>query len=325
MYPSRALGWLSVLSILPALASLPVTAQSDPVKPIRLIMPFNAGAPSDVLGRTISQKISEYLGQNIVPDNRAGAGGNMGVGAVAKATPDGYTLLLSSPAIALGPALYKNLPYDPIKDFVPVARVATIDNLILVHPSVPAKSLREFVDLARSSPGKYKYGSGGAGTSNHLANELLKYNEKIDLIHVPYKSATLATLALAGGEVDEVVVGVTTALPLLKAGKVKALAILAEKRAATLPDLPSAVEAGYPNFLITSWYGLFAPAGTSREIIAKLNRETLRALEAPEVRARLAAVGIDPWPGSSQDLGNLVKSELARYTTLAKTAGIKPE
>ena len=325
MYTSRFLACVGVLSCLPLLASFPASAQSYPVKPIRLIMPFNAGAPSDVLGRTISQKISEYLGQNIVPDNRAGAGGNMGVGAVAKATPDGYTLLLSSPAIALGPALYKNLPYDPIRDFVPVARVATIDNLILVHPSVPAKSLKEFVDLARSSPGKYKYGSGGAGTSNHLANELLKYNEKIDLIHVPYKSATLATLALAGGEVDEVVVGVTTALPLLKAGKVRALAILAEKRAPTLPDLPSAVEAGYPNFLITSWYGLFAPAGTSRDIIAKLNRETLRALEAPEVRTRLAAVGIDPWPGSSQDLANLVKSELARYTTLAKTAGIKPE
>lgn len=325
MYLFRLFALVAAISFTPWLASMPATAQSYPTKPIRLILPFSAGAPSDMLGRLLSQKLSEQLGQNIIPDNRAGAGGTVGIAAAAKMPADGYSLLLISPVIALSPALYSNLSYDPVKDFETVARVAAIDNVILVHPSVPAKTLREFVALARSMPGKLNYGSGGVGTSNHLANELLKYNEKIDIVHVPYKGATLAAVALAGGEVDEVVVGLTTALPLIKAGKVRALAILSEKRTPTLPDLPNAKEAGYPNFLISSWYGLYAPAGTPRDIVMKLSLETQKAIDSAEIRERMAAMGISPWPGSSEELGKLLKSEMARYAAIVRSAGIKPQ
>jgi tripartite-type tricarboxylate transporter receptor subunit TctC len=181
-------------------------AQPYPSKPIRLILPFPPGAPSDLVGRTVAQRLAEQLGENVVPDNRTGAGGNIAMGAVAKAAPDGYTLMVSSPTIALSPSLYNSLPYDPIKDFAPVARLATIENVMLLHPSVPTKTLKEFIALARARPGKLNYGSGGPGTTNHLANELLKYLEKIDIVHVPYKGATVATVALIGGEVDEVIV-----------------------------------------------------------------------------------------------------------------------
>jgi tripartite-type tricarboxylate transporter receptor subunit TctC len=273
----------------------------------------------------VGQKLSELLGQNIIPDNRAGAGGNVGIAAVAKAPPDGYTLLVSSPAIALSPALYRNLQYDAAKELAPVARLASIENVVLVHPSVPAKTLKEFIALARARPGKLNFGSGGAGTTNHLANELLKHNEKIDLVHVPYKGATVATLALAGGEVDEVIVAVAPALPLINAGRVRAIAVLSEKRVATLPGVPTSKEAGVDNFLMSIWYGLFAPAGTPREILARLNRETLKALESADLRERMATAGIDPWPGTAEQMGDLVRTETARYATIVRSAGLKPE
>ena len=242
MYRTRV--WLCVALLLPALHCAGAAAQNYPSKPIRLILPFPAGAPSDMVGRAVGQKLAEQLGQNIVPDNRAGAGGNVGIAAVAKAPPDGYTILVSSPAIAFSPSLYASLPYDAAKDLAPVARLATIENVLLVHPSVPAKTLKQFVALARARPGKLNFGSGGPGTTNHLANELLKHNEKIDIVHVPYKGATVATLALAGGEVDEVIVAVAPALPLIKAGKVRPLAVLSEKRVPTLPEVPTSKEAG---------------------------------------------------------------------------------
>src|ERR1043165_3116001 len=225
---------------------LPVHAQQYPAKPIRLILPFPPGAPSDLVGRTIGQKMGEQMGQQLVPDNRSGAGGTVGLAMVAKAPPDGYTVMVSSPTIALSPLLYSNLSYDVARDFAPVARLASIENVLLVHPSVPSKTLKEFIALARAQPGKLNYGSGGPGTTNHLANELLKSLEKINIVHVPYKGATLATTALMGGEVDEVIVSVASVLPLIKAGRVKALAVLSEKRVATLPNVPTSKEAGAP-------------------------------------------------------------------------------
>lgn len=234
---ARAGFWLAFL-----LLALPCSfafAQNYPSKPIRLILPFPPGAPSDLVGRLFGQKLSEQLGENVIPDNRPGAGGNIALAAVAKSAPDGYTLTISTPGIALSPSLYKNLQYDPQKDLVPVARLVTVENVILVHPSVPTKTLKEFVALARAKPGKLNYGSGGPGTTNHLANELLKYLEKIDLVHVPYKGATVATVALIGGEVDEVVVSVASVLSLIKSGKVRPLAVLSENRVATLPDVPT--------------------------------------------------------------------------------------
>ena len=298
-------------------------AQSYPTKPIRLILPFPAGAPSDLVGRTIGQKMAEQMGQGITPDNRSGAGGTLGLSLAAKAPPDGYTILVTSPTIALSPLLYSNLQFDPVKDFTPVARLASIENVVLVHPSVPVKTLKEFIALARSQPGKLNYGSGGAGTTNHLANELLKSLEKLNMVHVPYKGATLATTALMGGEVDEVIVSVASVLPLIRAGRVRPLAVLSEKRVATLPNVPTSTEAGFPNFRMSIWYGMMAPAGTPREVVARLHQEIVKAFADPTLRQQMANAGMDPWLGTPEDMGKLIQSEMARYAKIIQAAGIR--
>lgn len=300
----------------------PGAAPAYPVKPIRLVVPFPAGASSDVVGRMLGQKISERLGEQVVADNRAGAGGNLGIGIVAKSAPDGYTIVLATASIAVSPSLYSNLGYDPVRDLAPVARLTSIPNIMIVHPSVPAKTLRQFINLARASPGKLNFGSGGAGTTNHLANELLKHLEKISIVHVPYKGVTQAMTAMMGGEVDEVVMPVTTAIQQIRAGKVRALAVLTELRIATLPDVPTAKEAGVNGFTMPVWYGMFAPAATPRDIVSRLNLELVRALEAPDIRERLAAQGVDPWPGTPEQLGELLRADITRYGTIVRSAGL---
>lgn len=317
------LAWMLGAALL--LAAQIALAQAFPSRPIRLVMPFPAGAPSDILGRALGQKLAEQLGENVVPDNRTGAGGNLGIAAVAKAPPDGYTLLVTSPTIAISPSLYSNLTYDAAKDLAPVARLATIENVLVVHPSVPARTLKQFIALARAHPGKLNFGSGGAGTTNHLANELLKHLEKLNIVHVPYKGATQATLALIGGEVDEVIVSVASGLPLIQAGKVRPLAVLSEQRVATLPGVPTAKEAGVDNFTMSIWYGMLAPAGTPRDIVSRLSREVIKALESPDFRSRLTAIGIDPWPGTPEQLADLLRSETARYATIIRSAGLRRE
>jgi len=299
------------------------SGQAYPVKPVRIILPFPPGAPNDTVGRALGQKLGELLGQNVVPDNRPGAGGNVGIGVAAKSPPDGYTVLLATPGIAISPSLYSRLGYDAAADFAPVARVTAQQNVLVVHPSVPAKSLKEFIALARAHPGKLTFASGGAGTTNHLANELLKHLERIDLVHVPYKGATLGMIAMIGGEVDEVIVPVAAALPQIRAGKVRALAVLSESRVPPLPEVPTAKEAGVDGFVVSLWYGMFAPARTPPDIVARLSREVIRALESAELRERLAAMGVDPWPGTPEELASLVRSETARYATLIKSMGLR--
>ncbi len=316
----------AVLALTVALAVIaPASAQQYPSKPIRLVLPFPPGAPSDLVGRTIGQKMAEQMGQSLVAENRAGAGGTLGLAVVAKAPPDGYTILVTSPTIALSPLLYSNLPYDPAKDFTPIARLASIENVMLVHPSVPARTLKEFIALARASPGKLNYGSGGPGTTNHLANELLKSLEKLNMVHVPYKGATVATTALMGGEVDEVIVSVASVLPLIRAGRVRAIAVLSPKRVATLPEVPTSAEAGFPNFTMSIWYGMMAPAGTPREIVARLHQEAARALDDRALRQHMANAGMDPWLGTPEEMGNLVRSETSRYAKIIQSAGIKKD
>jgi tripartite-type tricarboxylate transporter receptor subunit TctC len=312
-----------LLAIVATLGCTALRAQPYPAKPVRMIMPFAAGAASDIVGRTLGSELAAQMGQSFVPDNRPGAGGSIGVAAAAKAEPDGYTVLLTSPSIALAPLLYPNVPFDPAKDFAPVARVGTIENVMVVHPSVPAKTLQEFIALARKYPGKLSFGSGGAGTTNHLANESLMYYEKLDMLHVPYKGAVLATLALMSGEVDEVVVGVAPALPLIKAGKVRPLVVLSESRVPVLPDVPTSTEAGVPKFKMSIWYGLFAPARTPADIVARLSRETLTALKTPELRDRMLAAGVNPWPGTPAELAALVREETKRYSEIIHGAHIK--
>ena len=304
------------------LAQTAAPGAAYPVKPIRLVVAFPPGASSDIVGRMLGQKISEPLGQQVVADNRAGAGGNLGIAVAAKSAPDGYTIVLATSSIAVSPALYLNPGYDAVKDLAPVARLTSIPNILIVHPSVPAKTLRQFINLARASPGKLNFGSGGAGTTNHLANELLKYLEKINIVHVPYKGVTQAMTAMMGGEVDEVVMPVTTALAQVRAGKVRALAVLSERRITTLPEVPTAKEAGVDGFVMPVWYGMFAPAATPRDIVSRLHRELVRALEAPDIRERLAALDVEPWPGTPEQLAELLRADIARFRAIVRSAGL---
>lgn len=304
------------------LAQTTAPGAAYPVKPIRLVVAFPPGASSDIVGRMLGQKIAEPLGQPVVADNRAGAGGNLGIALAAKSAPDGYTVLIATSSIAVSPALYLNPGYDALRDLAPVARLTSIPNILLVHPSVPAKTLRQFINLARASPGKLNFGSGGAGTTNHLANELLKHLEKINIVHVPYKGVTQAMTAMMGGEVDEVVMPVTTAIAQVRAGKVRALAVLSERRITTLPDVPTAKEAGVDGFVMPVWYGMFAPAATPRDIVARLHRELVRALEAPDIRERLAALDVEPWPGTPEQLGELLRADMARFGAIVRSAGL---
>ena len=300
----------------------PPAAPKYPAKPIRMIVPFPAGASSDIVGRMIGQKLAEQLGEQIIADNRAGAGGNLGIAVAAKSPPDGYTILIATASIAVSPSLYLNPGYDALKDLAPIARLTSIPNVLLVHPSVPAKTLRQFIEMARKQPGRLNFGSGGAGTTNHLANELLKHLEKINIVHVPYKGVTQAMTAMMGGEVDEVVMPVSTALPQIRAGKVRALAVLTEQRVPPLPDVPTGIEAGVPGFTMPLWYGMFAPAATPRPIISRLGAELVKALESADVRKGLTALGVDPWPGSAEQLADLLRKDIQQYGTIVQTAGL---
>ncbi len=288
-----------------------------------MILPFSAGAASDTVGRLLGAKLSEQMGQNFIPDNRSGAGGSIGIGVAAKAAPDGYSVLVSSPAIVLAPLLYSDVPFDALKDFVPIARLGTIENVMVVHPSVPAKTLKEFIALARKSPGQLSFGSGGRGTTNHLANEALMFYQGLNMLHVPYKGAALATIALMSGEVDEVVVGVAPALPMIRAGKVRPIVVLSEARVPQLPNIPTGAESGVPDFRMSIWYGLFAPAHTPPVISARLTRETLKALETPDLKERMNVVGVTAWPGNPNELSELLRSETTRYRTIINGAKIK--
>jgi tripartite-type tricarboxylate transporter receptor subunit TctC len=303
----------------------PVAGQSFPAKTVRLILPFPPGGPSDILGRALAQKLTEQMGHTVITDNRPGAGGNLGLELTAKAAPDGYTTVLSSPLIALSPSLYSKLNYDPQKDLAPVSLVALIQNVVLVHPSVPARNLKELVQVARANPGKLNYGSGGVGTTTHLAPELLMSMTKTKMVHVPYKGSGLALLGLISGQVDVLVMAVPAAAEQVKAGKARALAVVSEKRATPLPNVPTSKEAGFENFVVDIWYGVLAPAGTPQNIVARLNTEINKALAAPDLREKLLAAGIQPLGNTPEQFGSFIRSETVRYAKVIKEAGIKPE
>ena len=316
--------WAAV--VFASLTAVPhAIAQQYPVKPIRLVVPFPPGASSDIVGRMIGDKLAEQIGQPIIVDNRAGAGGNLGIASASKSPPDGYTIVIATASISVSPALYANPGYNPVKDLAPIARLTAIPNILVVHPSVPAKTLRQFINLARASPGKLNFGSGGAGTTNHLANELLKSAEKINMVHVPYKGVTQAMMAMMGGEVDEVVMPVSTALAHIKAGKVRPLAVLTEKRIDTLPDVPTGIEGGVPGFVLLNWYGMFAPAGTPNEAVTRLSRELIKALESKDLREKLTGLGVDPWAGTPEQLSQLLKHDMQLFGKIARSAGLKPQ
>jgi tripartite-type tricarboxylate transporter receptor subunit TctC len=302
-----------------------VNAQTYPAKSVRFIVPFPPGGPTDVLARVLGQKLSEQIGQPVVLDNRPGAGGNLGFELAARSAPDGYTIVLGAPPLAISPHLYAKLNYDPVRDFEPISLVASMPNVLLVHPSVPAKTLKDLVQLAKASPGKLNFGSGGAGTSNHLGGELLKSMTKIDIVHVPYKGASQAMLGLIGGQIDIVVIGTPTAIPQIQAGKVRALAVLSSNRLAAIANVPTAREAGFPGYEVTTWYGVLVPAGTSKDIVARLNAEFAKVMTVPASRDRIVGGGFDPMSSTPQQFADFIKTENVRWGKVIRDAGIRAE
>src|SRR6185295_937973 len=280
-----------------------------PSRPVRFILPFPPGGGTDILGRVIAERLSAALGQPVVIENRGGAGGNVGAEAAARSAPDGYTIVLVAPSLAISPTLYSKLNYDAVKDFAPVSLVATVPNVVITQPSLPG-TLQEFAALARSKPGGLNFGSGGSGTSNHLAGELFNIVAGVKLVHIPYKGVNLAMQDVLAGNIHFVVIGIPAAAPHIKAGKLRALAVLAPNRSAALPDVPTAAEAGLPAFEVTTWYGVLAPAGTPRSIVMRLNQELVKAMHSQEMKAPLAASGTDPLTSTPEEFAAYIKREI---------------
>jgi tripartite-type tricarboxylate transporter receptor subunit TctC len=301
----------------------PALAQKYPERQVRMVVAFPTGAPY-IIALLLSEKLRDQMGQPVVPDFRGGAGGNIAAEFVAKAPADGHTLLLTSGSIAISPNLFPNLGYDTFRDFAPVTLVATVPNVLVVHPSVPARSLRELVKLAKTHPGKLNYGSGGVGSGSQLGSELFRTLSGIEMVHVPYKGAALALAAMLGGEVDMVTSTVPATIPLVNAGKIRALAVMAPKRVASLPDVPTTAEAGMPELIMITWYGMFVPAGVKPDIIQRLNGELGKAMNLPDVRAKLAQVELEVATGTPEEAAKFVRAEYERWGKVIRNAGIKP-
>lgn len=315
---------LSVFTLGAALASYDVAAQNGyPSRPIRLIVPSAPGGGTDFTARTIGQKLTESIGQTVIIDNRSGAAGNIGVEIAAKANPDGYTLVMPITSFSINPHLYSKLPFDTVKDFAPVALASSAPLMLVVNPSVPAKSVSELVAVAKSKPGQLNYANSGNGTTAHLAGELLKKMAGIDLVSVPYKGGGPAVIDLIAGRVQIYFSTIPAALAQVQAGKLRALAVTTIKRVNLIQDIPTVAESGLPGFEVIGWFGIFAPAGTARPIVAKLNKEINQVLSLPDTQKRFAAQGLIPGGGSPEDLGKFLRAEIAKWGALIKEAGIQ--
>jgi tripartite-type tricarboxylate transporter receptor subunit TctC len=319
---------LGISRVLHALLALAVTAlpaaalaQAFPSKTVRLILPFPPGGPTDLQGRQIAQKLSEQVGQQVVADNRPGAGGNLGLETAAKSPPDGYTLVLSSSVFASAPALYAKLNYSQ-SDFAPVSLVSEIRNILLVHPAVPAKSVKELVALARKNPGKLNYGSGGVATTTHITPELMLSLTKTRMTHVPYKGSGLALIALAGGHIDVLVMAAPAAAEQVKAGKVRGLMIYSTERFPLLPNVPSARDEGVEQYIVRLWYGILAPAGTPATLVGRWNTEIVKAIHSPDMKKRFVDAGVEPLTSTPGEFAKFIASETPRYAKIVKDANI---
>jgi tripartite-type tricarboxylate transporter receptor subunit TctC len=301
-------------------------ASNYPSKPIRIVVPLAPGGTSDVLARAIGQKLNELWKQPVVVDNKPGAGGNIGAELVAKADPDGYTLLLLDVGtLTISPAIYPKLGYDPIKDLAPITMVAVSPHALVVHPSVPANSVKELIAWAKANPGKINFASAGNGTAVHLAGEQFKLMTGIDMVHVPYKGGAQALTGLVGGEVNMTLNGLLATLPHIKSGKIKALAIASKTRSTALPDLPTVSEAGVPGFQSGSWQGLLTAGATPKDIVAKLNKAVVEVLNSPELKERMAAQGADVVGDSPEQFGTFLRDEKVRWAKIVKDSGVKVE
>ena len=298
-------------------------AQSFPAKPIRIIVPLAAGGPGDVLARTVGQKLAESVGQQVVVDNRPGANSNIGNEAVAKAPPDGYTLLATASTLTINPSLYANLPYDAVKSFAPVTLIASTPLVLVVHPSLPAKSVQDLAALAKAKPGQIYYGSAGSGSVLHLAGEMFNTMAHVKLVHVPYKGVTNAISDLLGGQISLMFPGAPIALPQARAGKLRALATTGEKRTPAAPELPTVAETGLPGYEVSVWYGILAPAGTPPAIVNRLHAELVKAVQLPDIAERFAALGAEPLHNTPEQFTAFLKSDLLKWSKVVRDSGAK--
>ena len=298
--------------------------QSYPTKPIRFVIPFPPGGPADIFGRTIGQQLSDRWNQQVVIDNRAGAGGNIGADIVAKAPADGYTLLMGFVGThAINPSLYRSMPYDNINDFTPVGLVATATIVLVTHPTIQAKSVKELIALAKTKPGDLTFGSPGNGTPQHLAGELFNTMAQVRTTHIPYKGAVPALQDLLGGRISYIFSSMPPALPHVKVGKINALAVTSPKRSPATPELPTVAESGLPGYEVINWYGVLAPARTPQAIATKLNAEITRIMNLPEVKERLAAQGAETMTSTPQEFASFIKSETAKWARVVKFSGAR--
>lgn len=317
----------AALLLLPLLMplALPVAAQQYPVKPVRIIVPFPPGGPTDIVTRLMAPKMTESLGQQVVVENRGGAGGAIGTEQVAKSAPDGYTLIMGTiGGLAVAKSLNPKLGYDTLRDLAPITQSVTVTSILVVHPSVPAKNVKELLALAKKGSGKLNYASSGNGTVTHLAGELLKLMGKVDIAHVPYKGGAPALVALVSGEVDMSYENSLIITPHIKSGKVKGLAVTGAKRSALLPELPTIAET-LPGYSASGWYGLLAPAATPKPVIARLNADAVKALRAPDVVEKLSGQGAEPVAGTPEEFTAFIRSETEKWAKLVQTANMRTD
>jgi len=315
----------AALAVLALVATGEAGAQAPfPSRNARLVVPFPPGGPLDAVGRAIAQKLTEAWGQSVVVDNRPGAGGNIGADLVAKSAPDGYTVVMGALSThAVNPSLYPSMPYDAVKDFAPITLVAVTPNVLVVNPSLPVNSVQELVAYAKARPGKLSFGSGSNGSAGHLAGELFKVDAGIDMVHIPFKGGAPATQALLAGDTQLMFDNLANAMPQVRAGKLRALAVTTAERSRLAPDLPTMAEAGLPGFDISTWFGLLAPAGTPPDVVARWNADVTRILAAPDMRERLAAQGAEAAPTTPAAFGQFIRNELVKYARIVKSSGAK--
>ena len=312
------------LAAISSLATSSVEAQAWPNRPIKWIVPFAPGGTTDILARTVGEKLALALGQPIVVENKPGAGGGVGAEFTARAAPDGYTIMGGTISThAINASLYSKLPYDPVKDFAPITLIARVPNLLVVNPDIPAKSVAELIALLKANPGKYSFASSGNGTSQHLSGELFKAMAGVDMQHIPYKGSPPALQDVVGGRVAMTFDNITTAWPLAKAGKLRALAVTTAKRSSVAPDVPTLAESGVAGFEVGSWQGVFAPAGTPPEIVKRLNVEIVKILNSTDVKDKLTALGAEPVGDTPEQFSSYVKSEVVKWADVVKKSGAK--
>ena len=316
----------SVFALAVALVPAAALAQAYPVKPIRMVVPFAPGGTSDIIGRSLGQKLSEAWMQPVVMDNRVGVAGSLGAANAAKSPPDGYTLLVGNVGpVAINNSIYKSTGYDPLKDFTPITLAVTAPQIVVVHPSVPAKTLREFTALVKAHKGKITFGSSGPGSISHLSGELYQRMTKTDMLHVPYKASAFITTALLGGEIDMVFSDMAVVLPHVQAGKLRALAVTGLKPTPLVPGLPSVAESGVPGFNMTSWWGVLGPAGMPQPIVARLNTELGRILRLADVQKNFATLGVDATTSTPEEFSAFIKTEFVKYGKLIQEIGIEKQ